>query len=108
MALNEFERDVIDRLGRIETKLDNDYKALHGNGKPGLLDRVTALETQTRVSHDNSVRIEDVNSRIDDLEVRVSALALTLKSDKDWIARIRESLGWLATTAIAVYAAFFR
>ena len=108
MALNEFERDVIDRLGRIETKLDNDYKALHGNGKPGRLDRVTALETQTQVSHDNSVRIEDVNTRLDDLEVRVSAMALTLKSDKDWIARIRESLGWLVTTAIAVYAAFFR
>ena len=39
-----FEREVIDRLARIETKLDADYTALHGNGKPGLLDRVSKLE----------------------------------------------------------------
>ena len=39
-----FQHDVIDRLGRIETKLDNDFRAIHGNGHPGLLDRVAKLE----------------------------------------------------------------
>ena len=33
--LTNFEKEVIDRLGRIETKLDNDFRALHGNGQPG-------------------------------------------------------------------------
>jgi hypothetical protein len=39
-----FEREVIERLTSIEVKLDADYRALHGNGKPGLLDRVNKLE----------------------------------------------------------------
>ena len=41
-----FEREVIDRLGRIETKLDNDGKAIYGNGHPGLLDRMVKLEQE--------------------------------------------------------------
>ena len=39
-----FEREVIERLTSIEVKLDADYRALHGNGKPGLLYRVNKLE----------------------------------------------------------------
>ena len=108
MALNKFEKDVIDRLGRIETKLDNDYKALHGNGKPGLLDRVTTLETNASMSNANSGKIDGLNTRMAELELRLEATSLRLKTDKDWIARIRESIGWLVTTAIAIYAAFFR
>jgi hypothetical protein len=41
---SDFEREVIERLTSIEVKLDADYRALHGNGKPGLLDRVSKLE----------------------------------------------------------------
>ena len=41
---SDFERDVIERLTSIEVKLDADYRALHGNGKPGLIDRVNKLE----------------------------------------------------------------
>lgn len=47
---SKFRDDVIDRLGRIETKLDNDYLAIHGNGQPGLLTRVTKLETRQKIS----------------------------------------------------------
>lgn len=41
---SDFEREVIERLTSIEVKLDADYRALHGNGKPGLIDRVNKLE----------------------------------------------------------------
>ena len=41
---SDFEREVIERLTSIEVKLDADYRALHGNGKPGLLDRVNKIE----------------------------------------------------------------
>ena len=42
---NQFEHEVIDRLARIETKLDSDFRALNGvDGKPGLIDRVSSLE----------------------------------------------------------------
>lgn len=50
--MSPFEREVIDRLGRIETKLDADFRTLHGNGQPGLVQkhdtlgaRVDRLET---------------------------------------------------------------
>jgi hypothetical protein len=42
--MSEFEKNVIDRLARIESYLENDSKALYGNGKPGLLDKVNALD----------------------------------------------------------------
>lgn len=84
MAIDEFQKDVIDRLARIELKLDNDYKALHGNGHPGLLDRVADLEKQLQ-----TIKTQD-------------------KANRDWFTRIRDSLGWLITTAIAIYAAFLR
>lgn len=41
---SDFEREVIERLTSIEVKLDADYRELHGNGKPGLLDRVNKIE----------------------------------------------------------------
>ena len=50
MGITEFEKDVIDRLGRIETKLDNDFLAIHGNGQPGLLTRVAKLEEQQKLT----------------------------------------------------------
>ena len=77
-------KDIIGRLGRIETKLDNDGKAIYGNGKPGLLDRMVALEGKLQV------------------------IQAQTEANHDWFSRIRESIGWLVTTAIAIYAAFFR
>lgn len=51
----KFETEVIDRLARIETKLDSDYRTLHGNGKLGLIhkhdaldDRVLKIETSRK------------------------------------------------------------
>lgn len=41
---DSWENEVIDRLGRIETKLDNDYRVLNGNGHPGLIARVEGVE----------------------------------------------------------------
>ena len=46
--MRPFEQEVIDRLGRIETKLDTDYRVLHGDGKPGVVDKLDALEDRVR------------------------------------------------------------
>ena len=46
--MTQFEQDVIDRLGRIETKLDADYRTLHGAGRPGLVEKLDALEDRLR------------------------------------------------------------
>jgi len=42
--MTHFERDVIDRLGRIETKLEQVVNTLHGEGQPGLLQDVGQIE----------------------------------------------------------------
>ena len=49
--LTTFQQDVIDRLGRIEEQNTTQFKrlealekAINGNGRPGLLTRVQALE----------------------------------------------------------------
>ena len=53
--MTKFEQDVIERLTRIEANIVNlkgdlneDYKILHGNGQPGLVHRVTVLETNQK------------------------------------------------------------
>lgn len=75
-----FEQEVIDRLARIETKLDADYRILHGNGKPGL--------------------IEDLEG----LKGRVQSLEDHHKNQDKGFGKLGQIIGWLITTAIACYA----
>lgn len=49
--MTDFENDVISKLIKLEaameeikSALSRDYKLLHGNGRPGLVHRVSALE----------------------------------------------------------------
>lgn len=49
--MTEFETRVTESLAKLESKIEEiqgalskDYKALHGNGHPGLIERVTLLE----------------------------------------------------------------
>lgn len=45
--MNQFESEVIDRLGRIEEKIDADFRILHGSGTAdGLIGRVGKLESR--------------------------------------------------------------
>ena len=84
MNLTDFETDVIDRLGRIETKLDNDFRALHGNGQPGLIEK-----------HEK-------------LEQRVKSLEDMAKTQSGIASKIVIGIAWLVTTAIAFYNLFRR
>ena len=61
----------------MKTKLDNDWKALNGNGQPGLIARVADIEKQ---------------------------LAVMTGSQHS----ILQTLAWLATFAVAAYAAFIK
>ena len=82
MNLTDFETDVIDRLGRIETKLDNDFRALHGNGQPGLIEKHEKLESRVKT-------IEDA-----------------MKTQSGIAGKVIIGLAWLVTTAIAFYNLF--
>ena len=79
MNLTDFEREVIDRLGRIETKLDNDFRALHGNGQPGLIEKHEKLEN------------------------RVASLEHRVDTQSGIAGKIVIGAAWLVTTAIALY-----
>lgn len=53
--MTDFETDVISKLTRLETAMEEiqnalarDYKVLHGNGRPGLVHRVSSLELNWR------------------------------------------------------------
>ena len=53
--MNDFQQEVIDRLGRIEEQNKTQFKrieaiekAVNGNGQPGLLTRVANLELNWR------------------------------------------------------------
>ncbi len=59
--MTSFEKEVIERLSRIEERLQNDYHALHGNGKPGILEtvqnitsRLTVLETKEKAKQNHT------------------------------------------------------
>lgn len=65
MENSELEQAIIDtkvilgrmdeRMGNIEEALKRDYHALHGNGQPGILDRLTKLE-EAQKSAWNTIR----------------------------------------------------
>jgi 23S rRNA A2030 N6-methylase RlmJ len=101
MAVNEFERDVIDRLGRIETKLDNDYRAIHGNGHPGLMDRMARVEQRLTVSELQEKEIQGLITSVIELKAQVTVMQSKAKWYKDW-------LGWLVATGLAVSGIFWR
>jgi len=79
--MTQFEKDVIDRLARIEEKLTRDYQALHGNGKPGILDEV-----------------KNITTRVDRLEQRQ-------KQQSKQTGLIAGIIGFIINAAIALYAA---
>ena len=79
--MNKFEQDVIDRLARIEEKLNHDYRALHGNGKPGIVDKV-----------------ENITTRVEHLERRQ-------KEQSRQTSLIAGIIGFIINAAIALYAA---
>ena len=60
MPMNDFEREVIERLSGIESDIKQiredlieDYKVLHGNGHPGLIHRVTVLEANQKAKENH-------------------------------------------------------
>ena len=80
--MNGFEKEVIERLARIEERLTNDYHAIHGNGKPGI------LETVENITH------------------RVTVLETAAKAEKNHHGMIAVVIAWIVNAAIAIYAAF--
>lgn len=76
-----FEKEVIERLARIEERLTHDYHALHGNGKPGILEEVKNITT------------------------RVELLERRAKEQTKQTGLVAGIIGFIVNAAIALYAA---
>lgn len=61
----------------MKSKLEHDFRALYGNGHPGLIDRVADIEKKLAVMNGSQ-------------------------------HSVLQTLAWLATFGVAVYAAFFK
>ena len=73
---------IRETLAAIKVKIDNDYSALYGNGKPGL--------------------IEDVKN----ITQRVAVLEEQEKNHKNHHGVFAAVVAWLVNAAIVIYAAF--
>lgn len=73
--MNTFEKEVIERLTRIETqnktqfeRIENLEKSLNGNGKKGLFERVQKLESEQEDCTDLKEKISVIEQKINTLE----------------------------------------
>jgi len=74
--------DIQSKVSNMSAKVQNDYLALHGNGKPGLLKEV-----------------EELTKRVVAIEVKDS-------TNHTAAGKVAVILGWLITTIIALAALF--
>lgn len=92
--MTPFEREVIDRLGRIETKLDADYRALHGNGHPGLIDKHSDLEQRVRILETSQTPTNgELQDRIQSVEDRHRSNDKKGSAAVTWIALLLNAAG---------------
>ena len=85
--MTDAERDryllqIVSDIAEIKVKVNNDYAALYGNGKPGLLEDV-----------------KNITSRLTVLETKEKAK----QNHAGFFAAV---IAWIVNAAIAVYAAF--
>ena len=52
--MNEFEKEVLERLTKIEENLKGINKRIYGNGQPGLEDKVNALDKRLVIMESKS------------------------------------------------------
>lgn len=74
--------DIQSKVSGISAKVQNDYQALHGNGKPGLIKEV-----------------EELTKRVVAIEVKES-------TENTATGKVALVIGWLITTCIALAALF--
>ncbi len=94
--MTDFEKEVIDRLGRIETKLDADFRAIHGNGKPGLVDKVAELSAQVvRLCGEQKPSNRELGNRVAEIEARHKSGDAQRNRKLEWFAILSSAAGTL-------------
>lgn len=71
--------DIEKKLVSVETKLDNDFREIHGNGQPGLV------------------------QKFNDLQTKVSNLETELKAKRGTLLWFLNAIAWFATFALGLF-----
>lgn len=96
--LKNFEKRMDDKLENIEGALARDYKCLHGNGQPGLIQQVQEL---THTCKELEAKLE----ALEQIPARVQTLENYHTNENSFLRRFGGVIAWLATTALALYSA---
>ena len=89
---------IDERTKDIQEALSRDYKCLHGNGQPGLIERVQVLEAAKK----------EIESKVDVLEKippRVQTLENYHANENSFLRKFGAAIAWVIATALALYSA---
>jgi hypothetical protein len=95
IRIDERTKDILEALAR-------DYKCLHGNGQPGLIERVQILESSKK---ELSGKVESLEKTLEKIPARVQTLENYHTNENSFVRRFGAIIAWLATTALALYSA---
>lgn len=98
--MNDFEKQVIESLTKLETLITEDHKILRGNGHPGLIDRVATLE--------QNQGIVKSFKEIMDMAVSLKVDVELLKSNRTWWRGVIVDGIAAVCAAVTIYCAFFK
>lgn len=99
-GMTDFERQVIETLTRLETIITDDHKILRGNGHPGIVDRVAALESRLG-------EIQNVGETIK-MFVDLKTDVMLLKQGKAWWHGVVVDGLAIICALVSIYCAFFK
>lgn len=94
--LKNFVNRMDDRLENIEESLSRDYKCLHGNGQPGLIQQVQKLEYDCKELREKVDVLEKIPARVQTLENYHS-------NENKFLRKYGAVIAWIATTALSLY-----
>lgn len=95
------------KLGEIDTKLNADYRALHGNGSPGLVEKHNELEKRVQaVEQAQSPSNSGLAAADIELEKRLSKLEGIRRQEEKRHGMIATWIGLLLTALGTIYAIF--
>ena len=98
--MNDFEKQVIETLTELKTLITEDHKILRGNGHPGLIDRVAALEG-------NQGMVKGFKDLLD-MAVALKVDVELLKNNKSWWRGVIVDGIAALCAMVTIYCAFFK
>ena len=99
-VMTSFEKQVIETLAELKTLITEDHKLLRGNGHPGLVDRVSSLESNVGVVNNFKDMLESLVSLKADVEV--------MKQQKKWWHGLVVDGVAVICMGVSIYCAFFK